>query len=244
MGEQIEFGELSQREWLTCNYNNQNVWFAFPPAHGTHKEWFESITSDKELMPAAGLELVLLLKGAHTLDTEKWKDVKDQFSSKYIRFPTRLTWIPENSGIAGVLIERDLYGVGLNSSTDFPKKEDLKNWEKNEQIGIYISREKNQFFIPEGSYNLGRVNENDAFLVACLGGRGAKLFVKTAIENGKIPCTGGIDISKIDEPKQRVVAFGDSGNEWIVNGEIWPSTSYGYAFGVSRSQRIYTKDSA
>ncbi|MDP1695329.1 MAG: hypothetical protein Q8L29_00245, partial [archaeon] len=63
------------RTWLPVRNGNQVVRFSYPAFRGTHQECFEAIGKDKELKPAEGVELALLVHSAYT-GKDEWEDVK------------------------------------------------------------------------------------------------------------------------------------------------------------------------
>ena len=238
MEAETKFGE-DEREWLTCMYNQKEMRFVYPPFAGSHQGCYEAINSDPELAPTEGLELALLAHGAYTKDESKWKEVrKDCFNERsyagHLKVPMRLLWIPANLDLAGVIVERDLAGLGLTTKMNLP--EDVLNWTRNE-FGLYTSPDKNQTWIPKDRYSLREVNERDGLLIAYLGQEGAEIFVKTAIDNKKIPYSSGIDINKLEafknEPKQKVVGIVEFINRLLIGGGNWEDL--GFAFGKPKS---------
>ena len=188
MTNKTTFGEVNGGSWLTYSHNDRDGAFAFPPIQGTHRNCYQAIKEDSEIVPAEGLDLAILTEGAYTQETPSWQKVKANcfFIDKYIRAPLRVLWVPNGNDLAGVILERDLEGLGGTTDMKLPKN--IDGWKKGEN-GIYESPDKNQIFVPAGSYKIGEHTKNsfakDGFATAVLTTEGAEIFART-VTNAKL----------------------------------------------------------
>ncbi len=232
MANKINFGnEIAGRNWLP--YNDNKSAFAFPPIQGKHKNCYQKMKADSEVVPAEGLDLAILTEGAYTQDGPMWQKVKaDCFVNRYTRAPVRVLWVPHGNDLAGVLLERDLEGNGVTTEMKLPKNVD--GWKKGEN-GIYESPDKNLIFAPEGSYKIGKHNKNsfakDGFATAVLTAEGAEIFARTATNAKLKPRTGGFEAKEIGGLIQRIVELGECDGRLSLIGDSWLDGGSGYAFG-------------
>ncbi len=237
MTNKTEFGEIGGREWLTCRHDGVARQYAFPPVQGTHRDCYQALKEDSEVVPAEGLDLALIVNGAYTQDSKRWASVrKDCFVNRYTRSPTRMLWVPKGNELAGIVLERDLEGKGRTSEMRLPKN--IDGWKKGEN-GIYTSPDNQLTFVPAESYKLGEHSKGsfakDGFATAVLTAEGAEIFAKTAVDAKRTPWTWGIDISDISKPEQRVVDLVEGDVRLSLVGSSWGDSGNGYAFGVSRT---------
>ncbi|MEK6848841.1 MAG: hypothetical protein AABX65_04380 [Nanoarchaeota archaeon] len=209
---------------------------------GTHQECFKAINQDSEIRSAEGVELALLAYGAYHADEQKdnkeWEEVKKLFKNNYIRVPARTLWIPQEYAktveSGGVLVERDTQGNGLNTKMEIPN---IKKWIKDD-YGIYISQDKNQKFIPFGSYTLGvHTKESfakDAYTISVLSKEGAGIFAQTVEYAGLKPWIWGVDIQKIESPEQRVSLLFGGVSGLYLGGDVRSDDGDYRAFGVRK----------
>lgn len=234
--EQAELGK-----WL--NYGDRK--FSFPPVRGTHEECYRAIKSTPKISPAEELDLALLINAAHTQNIPRWENVrKNCLINSYIRIPAILTWMPHDSELAGIILEKNTQGEKLTSKFNLSKEisqweenkdglEEIFSWEENENR-LFISPNKDVIWIPENRYSLGRINETDGLLIACLGREGAELFVKTARDSKKISANWGRNLKNIWQPEQRLAGLEEDSNNLVIYGYHSFGNDKGYAFGVSK----------
>jgi hypothetical protein len=233
------FGEEGGREWLISNHRGTRRQYSYPPVQGTHRECFIGLANDSEVVPAEGLDLALIAKGAYSQRTKRWADVKQRaFVSGYTRIPVRVSWMPVSHELAGAVVERDLQGNGRLTKMVVPS--DVSSWKKN-SAGLYVSPDGNQTLVPAGKYSAGQINEKDSLLIAHLGQEGAEMFVKTAVDEGKVPYSWVVDINKISSPEQRVSGLVELGVRLDLYANGRGCDWYGYAFGVHKSGEASTQ---
>lgn len=229
-----------ERTWLTTGYNERIIKFAYPPVQGIHQSCFEAINADPELRPAEGLELALLTAGAYNGTEIEWKSIRQNcFISNYARVPVRNLWIPENTfedkALSGILVERDVNGLGRSTAMQIPNLSDSINWRQNDK-GIYVSTDGNLVFVPKEKYSLGEHTKEtfakDDYAITVLTLEGAELFAKTAYDAGKKLWIWGIDVSSIKSPEQRISLLDEYGGWLGLDGDYWYDDRYGRAFGV------------
>ncbi|MDO8563504.1 MAG: hypothetical protein Q7R87_00680 [Nanoarchaeota archaeon] len=239
--------ERGKRIWLPVRYGDTITRIAYPAFTGTHKDCFEAIGEDKELIPSQGLDLALIAFGAYNGKKPEWKDIrKNAFVKSYTRSPTINNLIPKgfikgDKGLSGVLVQKDLSGNGLTSKLVVL---DLNNFNQ-EASGLYVSADSNKIFVPLDKYKPGEHTADsfskDGFAIATLTPEGAELFAKTAIDAKKVPYTWGINPSQITNPKQRVSLLVEGSGRLGLGGVDWGrggrATSYGLAFAVSASKK-------
>ena len=238
MVNETTFGEIGGREWLTYSHNGRDGAFAFPPVQGTHRDCYQAMKGDSEVVPAERLDLALLTQEAYTQETSRWQKVRqDCFVNRYVRAPMRALWIPQKNDLAGVLLERDLEGNGIITKMQMP--ENIDGWKKGDN-GIYESPDNQLTFVPAESYKLGEQTgksfAKDGFATAVLTAEGAEIFARTAIDAKKTPWTWGrgINIKDIKTPEQRVVGLYEIIGRLGVNGSYWGGSNGGCAFGVRK----------
>ena len=240
----ISLGKVERgRIWLPVSYAGNEIKFAYPSVRGPHQECYKAISKDKELVPAEGLDLTLLTFGAYNGKEPEWEDIRQNaFVYNYTRVPSRNLWLPAGtilvdkkieSDLAGVLIERDVKGLGLSTIMEVP---DLKSWKQVD--GIYVSPDRNQQFIPTSAYS--DKFENDGYAKATLTQEGAELFAKTAKDAGKQPRTRKVDVNSITKPEQRVSLLGEDDDRLYLYGNSWGNAWDSHAFGVSKSGEAST----
>ena len=230
MTNKTSFGEIG---WLTYEHNGREGAFAFPPIQGTHRNCYQKMKADSDVVPAEGLDLAILTEGAYTENTPIWQNVKaDCFVSRYVRAPVRVLWVPHGNDLAGVLLERDLEGNGRKTKMKLPKN--IDGWKKGEN-GVYESPDKNQIFVSEGSYKIGKHTKNsfakDGFVTAVLTAEGAEIFARTAANAKLAPWTWGFDVKDIKKSEQRVVYLSENGDWLNLSGDGWGGYYGGFAFG-------------
>ncbi len=230
------------RTWLSLSHGKEQYEFAYPSVIGTHQDCFKALNADTEVRPAEGLELALLTYGAYHADNlednEEWKEVRNIFHNNYIRIPIRNLWIPQECAktieSGGVLVERDIQGNGLDTKMEIPN---IKTWNKND-YGIHISQDKNQKFIPFGSYTLGEHTKEsfakDSYAIAVLSQKGAEIFAQTAVDTELKPWIQGVDIQTIKVPEQRVSLLCEGDYRLSLSGYYWDSGIGSRAFGVRK----------
>lgn len=237
MASKTRFGEIGGREWLTYSHNEKEGAFAFPPIQGTHRDCYQKMKADSEVVPAEGLYLAILTEGAYTENTPRWQKVKADCFVRWTRAPVRTLWVPHGNDLAGVLLERDLEGLGRTTDMKLPKN--IDGWKKGDN-GIYQSQDKNLTFVPEGSYKIGEHNKNsfakDGFATAVLTAEGAEVFARTASNTKFKPYTWGFEAKNISDLVQRVVVLGVYDDRLgLVGNYGWDDNISGYAFGVRSS---------
>ena len=187
----------------------------------------------QRIVPAEGFDLAILVHGAYTQKSPQWVSVNDNFRSDWIITPNRSLSIPVgyfegDKALSGILVERDLKGVGLSTKMQVP---DLSGWKQNE-TGIYISPNGSAMFAPSSSYK-GRSFEKDGIAHAHLTPEGAELFAKTAKDAGLIPYNWLANrMEDITSTEQRVSLLGGLGDGLVLGGDDWGDDDGGYAFGV------------
>ena len=226
-----EFSEEINRNWLVCKVNGREIKYAYPPVQGTHVDNYKKINEDSEIVPAEGLDISLLTKGAFSRNSPQWKDVRDRtLIGGYTRIPSRLLWVPSNHKLEGVFVQKDTQGKGLSERMSIP--ESVDGWKQ--QGNLYL---KDDFtFVPKGVYRLGEHNQKtfskDGLAIALLTEEGAEIFARTAYDNKRVPYNWGVDIDSLSSPEQRVAyvfAFMDT---LYLNGYNQGDDSYGFSFGV------------
>ena len=221
---------------LPVSYNNTQTSFAYPPVCGKHKEVFTKLNQDKEVRPAEGIELALLAYAAYTNNQPEWQDIrKNAFVASSTRVPARDLWLPSGyvtvdgkveEGLSGVLVERDVKGIGLSSKMQVP---DLKDWKQ--VNGIYVSQDSNSKFVPISAYS--DKFEEDGFAIATLSQEGAEIFAKAAYNTLKKPDTWKVDVASIKRPDQRVSML-CGGDNWLYLDGFWVGDwELARGFGVS-----------
>ena len=233
MGE-IEYSEVApSKGQLVAKIGDRVTRFAYPPFRGTHPECCRAIAQDKELVPAEGFDLAILVHGAYTQKSPQWVSVNDNFRSDWIITPNRSLSIPVgyfegDKALSGILVERDLKGVGLSTKMQVP---DLSGWKQNE-TGIYISPNGSAMFAPSSSYK-GRSFEKDGIAHAHLTPEGAELFAKTAKDAGLIPYNWLANrMEDITSTEQRVSLLLELVDGLDLSGDSWCDGRYNHAFGV------------
>lgn len=244
-------GEINPREWLVYHHNGKDGAFAFPPTRGHYRDCYQTMKLDRELVPAEGLNLALLVQGAYTKETPRWQKIKiDCFVKGYLIAPMRTLWIPHDDDLAGIILERDLEGEGMLTSLEgegIPTsmrsqknrlKENISSWTKGEN-GIYESPDKNLILVPEGSYNFGVHSASsfvkDGFVTAVFTAEGAEMLVKTAVDAKLKLLTWGYEVMSLTEPKWRIVDFNVDNDRFNLAGYNWGDSWEYYAFGISRT---------
>ena len=228
------------RVWLPVQYGQQEVRFAYPAVQGTHHECFTAINKDKELRPAEGLELALLTFGAYNSKEQEWKDIRQTcFIDQCTRASCKLLLIPagpiaSDASLSGVLIERDINGIGLTKEMQVP---DLSQWEETEGVYHLVSSSAKAVFVPSSAYE-GKSFEQDRIAHAHLTPEGAELFAKTARDAGKNPHNWiARRMKEIKLIEQRVSLLHESsyrlGYRLGLNSSGWGVNRYSRAFGVS-----------
>lgn len=236
----VQVGKVERgRTWLPVSYNGNETRFAYPTFQGTHQEVFTAINQEKGLRPAEGIELALLVHGAYSNQEPEWASIKqDAFVSNYTRVPTRNLWLPNGfvsvdgkveKELRGVLVERDVKGLGLSTRMNTP---DLKEWKLIN--GIYVSPDTTQQFVPESAYSPDF--ENDGFAIATLTQKGAHIFSQTARDYNKVPTTWKVDVTKISKPEQRVSLLNEYAGLFLCDGG-WDGGGDDRGFGVFDSSR-------
>ena len=128
--EKIEFLEPIQERgkiWLPVRYGDRVISFLYPPVQGTHEECFHTLNQDQEVIPADGVELALIARGAYTQNAEEWQDVrKNCFEQNGTRAPVRLVltpegYFPKDKRLSGVLVEKELNGNDLKTTIKLMK---------------------------------------------------------------------------------------------------------------------------
>jgi uncharacterized small protein (DUF1192 family) len=236
-----DFGVSRGRTWLNAKHNDYSVNFAYPPVQGTHSDCYKSISEDKEIQPADGLDLAILTAGAYTSNEKEWKDVRQMFVSDYVRMPRRLLWVPkqsfdEDKELSGVLIEKDLQGKSLEGQMEIPQNlGNTKFWKQNDS-GIYVYTNGEKQFVPSDKYKLGEHSQKsfakDGFTRALLTEEGAELFAKTALDSKKTPWTCGLDVLSIENPEQRVALLDEDVGRLDLVGNYGGGGRDYLAFGV------------
>ena len=232
------------RTRLPVVYDDNRVEYAYPPVMGTHQECFKAIKADSELRAPEGIELALLTHGAYN-GLGLWGSVRRVFKDTFVRAPIRNLWIPKDSledkSLSGVLIERDIGGLGLSTKIEIPN---LAEWRQNES-GVYVSSDKNQSFVPKDKYKLGEHDANsfalDGFARLVLSPEGAEIFAKTVIDAKLTPYIWGVDVDSIQNPEQRVCLLGEDGDGLSLGGYDWVDYWGVRAFGVFVSGEASTQ---
>jgi hypothetical protein len=254
MEDRIRFGEEVGRTWLTCEYGERTIEYAFPPVEGDYQHCFEELRWEEGLRPAEGLEIPLLVLGAFRMpNLLYWNEVRKKITNEYLRNPRRIFWVPEQDGegrkneLTGAFVERESQRPLISIYQDANQIEVPKNidgWK--EENGIYYNEDL--IFVPVGKYKLGEHTQDsfakDGLAIALLGKDGAELFAEIAHNHGRRPYISGEDVKKRREPFVDVSAVSDYGNNDLLAlattsfgcASHWPHNKEGYAFGVRKER--------
>ncbi len=220
---QIEFLPVERKEGrvlLPIKYGSQEVRFAYPPVEGTRQEDFRAIGNEMELRPAYGLELALFARGVYQGLEQEWKDIRQNFFiKKYTQASYRLLLIPaghipSDSSLSGVLIERDVKGIGLSEVIQVPHL--ANGWRETEGVYRPTSSNVEVVFVSRKAY-AEKLFEQDGIVHAHLTPEGAEIFARTAVDADKKPINWiSRRMIELNRLEQRISVLGDYGGEgWL-----------------------------
>jgi hypothetical protein len=207
----------------------------YPPVQGTHPDCFKELAKRKAVI-LEGNDLTRVAEDAYTQNTPVWKAIKaNQFVNGYTRIPVRMSFNPSKKEpcpiFPGVLVQRDLKGIGLTAPFIVPST-DSDEWVKRDRIYVHKT---GIIYVPEGEYFLGEhkkgMFEKDGLAIAVLEEEGAQRYEQTGRDN-KLPLKSwGVDITKINQPLVRVGVLNEFGGRLNLYCYFDGSYSDGYAFG-------------
>ena len=238
----IEFPEPKQelgRWWVKARDGGIETHYHYPPVQGPHRYCFQTITSDPELRPAEGIELALLVSGAYyernyykSRNIPEWADIRAEGFSRGIRVPFTFLLTPKghcpiDRKLAGILVEKDLKGRGLQPDRSFP----ADGWTEKE--GVYVLGDLT--FVPEDKYtNRTTMVETDGLARVVFSDRGASIAIDAVSYMGDVPYNFFPDVKQLDAPLPLVGILLGSGGSFELSGS--DADYWGFcAFGVRKS---------